>query len=96
VSDERSLELLATLREALSNVARHAHARGVEVEVLVGDRITLRVVDDGIGPPSDDTPRGHGLNNMGTRAARCGGHLELRGGPAGGTVLEWQVPLDPA
>lgn len=94
VSDELAVELLATMREALSNVARHAHATGVEVEVVVGHEIMLRVVDDGVGPPQTDAPRRHGLNNMSTRAERCGGRFELRGGPAGGTVLEWQVPCD--
>ena len=46
-------ELVATLREALSNVARHASASRVDIEVIVGDdAVCLRVVDDGIGPPA--------------------------------------------
>ena len=85
-------ELLATLREALRNVARHARATRVEVEVVVTDQVVLRVVDDGIGPPAPDAPRGHGLKNMEARAARHGGRFELRAGPPTGSVLEWQVP----
>ena len=85
-------ELLATLREALSNVARHAGASRVEVEVLVGGEVCVRVTDDGIGPPTEDGPRGHGLANMAARAAQLGGSLELEAGPQGGTVLTWQVP----
>ena len=92
VGDDLAAELLATLREALSNVARHAHATRVEVEVVVTDQVVLRVVDDGIGPPAPDAPRGHGLKNMEARAARHGGRFELRAGPRTGTVLEWQVP----
>ena len=92
VSDALITELLATLREALSNVARHAHARGVDVEVIVTDQVTLRVIDDGIGPPAADAPRGHGLNNMQARATRHGGQFTLTAGSDGGTVAEWQVP----
>jgi signal transduction histidine kinase len=92
VSARIAQELVATLREALSNVARHARSSRVEVEVLVGPHVTLRVLDDGVGPPTADTPRGKGLANMATRAEQLGGTLELAAGPSGGTVLQWQVP----
>jgi signal transduction histidine kinase len=92
VGDDLAGDLLATLREALSNIARHAHATRAEVEIVVTDQVVLRVVDDGIGPPVPDTRRGHGLKNMDARAARHGGRFEVRAGLAAGTVLEWQVP----
>jgi signal transduction histidine kinase len=92
ISDELATELLATLREALSNVARHARAESVAVEIIVTDDILLRVVDDGLGPPGADAPRGHGLNNMEARATRHGGTFELRAGAPTGAVLEWRVP----
>jgi len=85
-------ELLATLQEALSNVARHAHASRVDVELFVGDDVCLRVIDDGVGPPRDDTPRGNGLVNMASRAERLGGSLDLAPGSESGTVLEWRAP----
>ena len=78
VPDDVGGELLATLREALSNVARHAGATRVDVSVVVDDEIVLRVVDDGTGPPGPGAPRGHGLKNMAARAERHGGELELR------------------
>jgi signal transduction histidine kinase len=92
VADRIGAELIATLREALSNVARHAHASRMDVEVVVGDDVTLRVIDDGIGPPADGSPRGNGLRNMETRAANVGGTLDLRPGDTSGTVLEWRAP----
>jgi signal transduction histidine kinase len=92
VADDLADDLVATLRETLSNVARHAGATVVEVEVLVTDDVVVRVVDDGVGPPDPDRPRGHGLKNMQARAAAHGGRLQLRAGPSGGTVLEWRVP----
>jgi signal transduction histidine kinase len=87
-------ELLATLREALSNVARHAHASHVEVEVIVDGEVCMRVVDNGVGPPDDTTPRGKGLANMAVRAQNLGGSLELRPGERSGTILEWRAPKD--
>jgi len=85
-------ELKATLQEALSNVARHALASRVDVEVRVGDDVCLRVVDDGVGPPGAETQRGNGLVNMAARAKRLGGTLDLAPGPEAGTILTWRVP----
>ncbi|MDQ1514561.1 MAG: hypothetical protein QOE80_391 [Actinomycetota bacterium] len=93
VADDVAGDLLATLREALSNVARHAKATRVDVEVVVTGQVVLRVVDDGRGPPGRDAPRRLGLNNMETRAAQRGGRFELRAGLPAGTIMEWQVPL---
>jgi signal transduction histidine kinase len=93
VADDVAGDLLATLREALSNVARHAKATRVDVEVVVTGQVVLRVVDDGRGPPGRDAPRRLGLNNMETRAAQRGGRFELRAGLPEGTIVEWQVPL---
>jgi signal transduction histidine kinase len=88
-------ELVTVLREALSNVARHAHASRVDVVVNVSrDVLTLRVVDDGIGPPEVSAPtEGRGLRNLLARAERLGGTCALRAGDERGAALEWCVPL---
>jgi signal transduction histidine kinase len=85
-------ELLATLREALSNVARHARATRVDVEVAVDGEVRVTVTDDGSGPPGDDLPVGKGLRNMSDRAAKLGGKLELRAAEPQGTALVWRAP----
>jgi signal transduction histidine kinase len=93
VSDTISAEILAVLREALSNVARHADASSVEVEASVtDDEVRLVVTDDGKGPPPPDAPRGHGLANMTGRATRLGGTFGLEPREPRGTVAEWRVP----
>ncbi|NLV56427.1 MAG: GAF domain-containing sensor histidine kinase [Acidimicrobiales bacterium] len=93
VTDATATDLLAALREALTNVARHATATRVDVEVVADDaRVVLRVIDDGIGPPAPDAPRGKGLHNLASRAQRRGGRFALAAGPDGGTVAEWSVP----
>jgi signal transduction histidine kinase len=87
-------DILATLREALSNVSRHAGADHVEIQLgLAEGGLLLRVCDDGTGPPDPGSPRGRGLDNMAARARRRGGHFDLRPAEAGGSVLSWQVPL---
>jgi signal transduction histidine kinase len=92
IDETVATELLATLREALSNVWRHAAASLVDVEVVVGRDVTLRVADDGIGPPDAPSPTGKGLANMTARARRLGGSLQLDARAPKGTVLEWRVP----
>lgn len=84
--------ILAVIREALANVARHAHASSARVDVSAGDGIEVVITDDGVGIP--DERRASGLRNLGDRAAELGGSLELTSGPSGGTVLRWAaIPI---
>jgi signal transduction histidine kinase len=93
VPDAVRPDLLATLREALANVARHARASAVSVELRAEDgTLTLRVHDDGIGIPAVRT-RSSGLANLSRRAQRWGGTLSVVPGGGGGTRLTWSVPL---
>jgi signal transduction histidine kinase len=82
----------AVLREALSNVARHAHARGVSVDVTSDHgRFALVVTDDGVG--MGDTTRRSGLANLHHRAERHGGGCAVTAAEPTGTRLTWEVPL---
>jgi two-component system, NarL family, sensor histidine kinase DevS len=94
VPDEIASELLAVLREALTNVARHAGARRVDVEVAADGEVLLRVADDGRGLPAELRGPGRGLLNMETRATRLGGNLMTTSGQPSGTTIEWRVPVD--
>ncbi len=83
--------LLAVLREALSNVVRHANATSVVVHLRAADEVVLTVTDDGIGYV--DNGRRSGLRNMAERAESLGGTVEVgQAGPGGGTVVVWRVP----
>ena len=85
--------LLAVVREALANVARHAHASSAELNLAVRDsRLRLRLADDGVGP-SERPIAGRGLDNMRTRAADLGGEMSLSRRDEGGSELVWNVPL---
>lgn len=81
----------AVLREALSNVVRHADASAVSVTVDVQDDLTITVADDGVGIPLGIHRRG--LNNLADRASELGGTFELRTTAGAGAVLVWSVPL---
>lgn len=93
VSPEAGEHLLAVLREALSNIARHADATRVDVYIEAGTELVLRIVDDGVGFSGTGRAGGKGLGNMAERAKKLGGTFELRLGDQSGTALEWVVPI---
>jgi signal transduction histidine kinase len=86
--------LAPVVREAVTNVARHAQASRVDVDVDVGADIVVRVVDDGVGMPTAAPERGEGLTNLAQRAAAAHGTFAVQAHPDGGTVLTWRAPLD--
>jgi signal transduction histidine kinase len=90
VSGEAGEQLLGALREALSNVARHASASKAEVTVEAGPDLLLRVSDNGRG--LGHGTRRSGLANLSERAGQLGGELVLGAPDDGGTELEWRVP----
>ena len=83
-------DLVAVLREALTNVARHANASSVDVVVTVADhQLTVDVLDNGVGiGPAE---RRSGLANLHRRAERHGGALTTP--QCEGTHLRWTIPL---
>jgi signal transduction histidine kinase len=87
-------EVLAVLREALTNVGKHARARQVFITIAAGEELRLVVADDGNGI-GDEPPSGLGLKNIRQRAERLDGSMELGKSREGGTRLTWHVPLDP-
>jgi signal transduction histidine kinase len=91
-SAEIRADLLAVVREALSNVVRHAHASEVRVGVRAeAGWLFVLVSDNGVGI-CDDGRRG-GLTNMRERAEHHGGSFEARACDPRGTVIDWSVPI---
>ncbi|MEU5718455.1 sensor histidine kinase [Streptomyces sp. NPDC020403] len=82
------------VQEALTNARRHAP--GAHTRVEIGYRhglLSVRVSDDGPGPSAAEPDgRGHGLVGMGERAALLGGRLTAGRGPAGGFLVEAELP----
>src|SRR5829696_5287748 len=84
------------VQEALSNVAKHARANRVEVDVEhAGGEIRLRVADDGSGFDADAPASGFGLIGMRERVVLLGGELDVTSS-AGGTAVAARFPARPS
>jgi two-component system sensor histidine kinase DesK len=82
-------ELALALREAVTNVARHAHARTCRIQLVADDgEVRLVVADDGTG---GSAPDGNGLAGMRERISALGGRVQRSG--TAGTTLVVAVPL---
>ncbi|MFT3805402.1 sensor histidine kinase [Arenimonas sp.] len=82
--------LAMALREAVTNILRHASARRVDVELgRRDDRIVLTIADDGRGGVAR---QGNGLQGMRERIAAIGGSLEIESPSGGGTRLSIAAP----
>ena len=93
LSDDAELALYRVAQESLTNVARHARASRVVVELEPGaGSVVLRVVDDGRGL-DEAAVNGHGgLRGMRERAVLVGGALAVKGGRDGGVEVRLEVP----
>lgn len=86
--------IVAVLREALSNIARHAEASAAEITLMVvGNELELNVGDNGKGPDSR-LVGGRGLGNIAARAEELGGSATLVARADSGASLSWRVPAD--
>jgi signal transduction histidine kinase/ligand-binding sensor domain-containing protein len=88
--------LLLVVKEALTNVVRHAGAHVVSIQVTLADRALQVVIDDdgrglALGP---DAPPGDGLRNMRERMAAVGGEFQVDRKAGPGTRLKFKVAID--
>jgi signal transduction histidine kinase len=85
--------ILAISGEALSNAARHAQARKVEIRAnLEDDFLLITIKDNGRGFREEGSERGYGLRNMRDRARLLGGELEIASSSGNGTTIKLIVP----
>ena len=83
-------DVVAVVREALTNAARHAHATSVVVDVaLTAEELAVTVSDNGVGAAG--ATRSSGTSNLRARAVKRGGSFEMAPAPSGGTVVKWKV-----
>jgi signal transduction histidine kinase len=91
--DQVEVAAYYVVTEALANVAKHAHASVVHVELDADDSgIDLAVRDDGVG--GVDPERGSGLIGLRDRVEALGGTIEITGRPGSGTSIVVRIPLD--
>jgi signal transduction histidine kinase len=96
ISDEVAEHLVATIREAVTNIARHAQATQASVILSVHDgRCSLLVGDNGRGTDENELSGGGlGLANLQRRAEKLHGTFVAESPKGGGTLLTWEVPVD--
>ena len=94
--DETETHLFRIAQEALTNVARHSKATTVAINLdQKGDKVTLKIHDNGAGFAFEEQrrPGGLGLAGMETRARGCGGHLTFSTAPGKGVQIEVACPI---
>lgn len=96
VPDAIRPDLIAVLMESLANVARHARASHVDIEVSIDTTgpvtaLVVQVSDDGVG--FETTARRSGLTNMLRRAEARGGTFAVQSAVGQGTLVRWSVPV---
>lgn len=93
LSANEEMHVIRIVREALSNIERHAEARAASVAISVDafQAVTVRIVDDGKGFDLRHTPANHfGVNIMHDRSAILDGRLDVASAPGQGTVITLQ------
>jgi signal transduction histidine kinase/ligand-binding sensor domain-containing protein len=95
VSAEARHHLFLAVKEALTNVVKHAHAREVKFRCeLAPHWLRVVIADDGLGfAGSPDQPEADGLRNMRQRMTQRGGQFQLESSPGAGTRITLQLPL---
>jgi signal transduction histidine kinase len=94
VSEAVAEHLLATIREAVTNVERHANATKAAISLTARDgHCQLQVTDNGRGWRGKGRQGGLGLTNLRRRAEKLNGRFDIAAVPTGGTVLTWRVPI---
>ncbi len=94
LNEPRLHALTQIMREALSNIVRHAHATEVYLDMHeTATHLTLVISDNGQGFEPDKVTRGDGLRNIRRRAEQFGGTVEIISQPGRGATLTARIPL---
>ena len=96
LSDSVKETAIRTVAEALSNIAHHAKAQHVVVDVLLKDeQLSISVQDDGVGFDTSAIPSGHyGLLGIQERVRLVNGCFEIESETGKGTIVTIQIPLN--
>jgi two-component system sensor histidine kinase ChiS len=97
-SKEAEMNLYRIVQESINNILKHSRATDAEIRIVrTGQRVLLRIADNGQGLASDAdgeaAKRGFGLTGMAERARILGGYCQLQSTPGQGTVISISIPL---
>jgi len=90
---EQQLTIFRIMQECLTNIAKHAKASRVNVDVnFLPSGLQMQIKDDGIGFDPSVTPRNHyGLLNIRERAQKVGGKVDIQSSPGIGTHVDLSI-----
>jgi signal transduction histidine kinase len=92
--DRYRICIYRTVQEALTNCARHARARAIQVSVTAGpEAISVVVSDDGVGLDAQRRRTGLGLRGIEERVKELQGVMTIRSEPGKGTSLAFRLPI---
>lgn len=95
LDSQQSLAFFRILQESLNNVAKHAKATKVRVQIKqVSDKLVMEIIDNGIGFDISNKSRNdsYGMLGMKERAVLLGGELEITSNPGDGTCVKLSIP----
>ena len=96
LDDRHNTNVFRIIQETLTNVARHAHASAVEIEVAeTGDHIVIEIRDNGIGITKQQllNLKSLGIAGMYERTRQLNGELKINGVPSQGSTVQLRIPL---
>jgi len=93
---EWARDVVAFLKESLTNARKHAHASQVNVSIVWSDSLLLEIEDDGVGFDSKDAHHssGNGLDNLRQRSTAMRATCDIDSTPGSGTRIRLQAPLN--
>ena len=96
LDDRHNTNVFRIIQETLTNVARHAHATAVEIEIdETGDHIMIEIRDNGIGISKQQllNLKSFGIAGMYERIKQLNGELKITGVPSQGSIVQLRIPL---
>lgn len=94
IDPQKTRAALLIVKESLANILTHAQAKKIDLSVeILPKRWSITIADDGVGFNEDELPRVNGIYNMRSRAAACGGSVQVTSSAGNGTTIRLEIPL---
>jgi ligand-binding sensor domain-containing protein/two-component sensor histidine kinase len=94
IDPQKTRATLLIVKESLANILTHAQAKKIDLSVeIMPKRWSITIADDGVGFNEDELPRVNGIYNMRSRAAACGGSVQVTSSAGNGTTIRLEIPL---
>lgn len=93
INYEFKLNIFRIVQEQMNNIIKHAQAKHVVIELYRDQKITLSIIDDGIGFNVEQKRSGIGLNNIQTRTALYTGKIDIQSAPGEGCKVKIEYPV---